>query len=51
LTTPIQVALPLAVLTIVAGASLVAWVALFRRAGKTEAEGEHPSDVERSGAH
>ncbi|MHB8393984.1 MAG: hypothetical protein ACYDC5_05680 [Candidatus Dormibacteria bacterium] len=50
MTTPIQVALPLAVLTLIAGGSLVAWVVLFRRAAKDEAADPHVADASHSGA-
>ncbi len=46
-----QVALPLAVLTLIAGGSLVAWVVLFRQAARAEAQQPHPSDPTNSGAH
>ncbi|MHB1576754.1 MAG: hypothetical protein ACYCX9_09630 [Candidatus Dormibacteria bacterium] len=44
-----QVALPLAVLTLIAGSSLVAWVVLFRRAARAEAQEQQ--DPTHSGAH
>ncbi len=44
-----QVALPLAVLTLIAGGSLVAWVTLFRRAAQAEAQDQR--DPTHSGAH
>jgi lipopolysaccharide export LptBFGC system permease protein LptF len=44
-----QVALPLAVLTLIAGGSLVAWVVIFRRAAQAEAK-DH-QDPNHSGAH
>jgi hypothetical protein len=39
--TAMQVALPLAALLLVAGGSLVAWVVIFRRAGREERGDQH----------
>ncbi len=51
MTTAIQVALPLAVILLVAGGSLIGWVILFRNAAKTEAAATHPSGPTAAGSH
>ncbi|MHB1526198.1 MAG: hypothetical protein ACYDEA_06635 [Candidatus Dormibacteria bacterium] len=51
MTTAIQVVLPLAVILLVAGGSLIGWVILFRSAARTEAASSPKSGASPAGSH
>ena len=51
MTTAIQVALPLAVILLVAGGSLIGWVRLFRDAAKAEAAASPHRGTSPAGSH
>jgi len=51
MTTAIQVALPMAVILLVAGGSLITWVVIFRRAARTEARATPQGGPTAAGRH